>query len=65
MSGGFITGQAEGEHQVVIFTFVGELKREDVDQWNDDILQLKQRFGTHLQGVTLTGQPTPAALRRR
>jgi hypothetical protein len=60
MSGGFIKPQSSGEHQIVVFTFVGELKGKDVGKWNQAILELKQRFGSSVTGITITGDPTPA-----
>jgi len=62
MSGGFLKPQKPGDHQVVTFTFVGELKKEVVDRWNDDILQLKRMFGNQVVAVTTRADPTPARL---
>ena len=64
MSGGYIGQQAEGGHQVVIFTFLGALKPDGVRQWNDVILELKRMFGPNLVGLTIKSQPTPPSLRK-
>jgi hypothetical protein len=64
MSGGFISEQGQFDHQVVIFTFIGELTPDDVSKWNDAIAELKRAFGAKLVGVTMTGQPTPVERRR-
>ena len=63
MSGGFIRRQASGEHQVVIFTFAGELSPDQVKKWNDTIAELKKMFGERLTGVTLRGEPSPRSRR--
>jgi hypothetical protein len=59
MSGGFITGQGPGAHQVVIFTFSGQLSQENADRWNEVIRLLKQELGARLTGVTIRGETTP------
>jgi hypothetical protein len=59
MSGGFVAPQNPGDHQVVIFTFVGQMTKEQIDQWNQAIKELKKKFGPGLVGVTIGGQPTP------
>jgi len=59
MSGGFIAPQRDGDHQVVIFTFAGQIDQPDVDQWNNTIRDLKQVFGSRLMGVTIKGESTP------
>jgi hypothetical protein len=58
MSGGYIGPQEAKEHQVVIFTFVGEVTQADTDYWNQAIVNLKAKF-PKLVSVTLNGQPTP------
>jgi hypothetical protein len=63
MSGGYIKPQKEGEHQMVVFTFAGELKPTHTQKWNDAILALKQHFGSNVMGVTMQGHPTPPKLR--
>jgi hypothetical protein len=65
MSGGYIKSQREGEHQVVIFTFVGKLDPASVAKWNEAVFEFKQLFDPHLTAVTVRGDPTPAAFRRR
>ena len=65
MSGGFLKRQKAGDHQVVMFTFVGELTKEHVDTWNEAILDLKRKFGRAVTSVTMTGHSTPAKLRGR
>jgi hypothetical protein len=65
MSGGFIEPQQDGDHQVVIFTFAGQIDQQDVDQWNNDISNLKQVFGPRLMGVTIKGESTPVQFMRR
>ena len=64
MAGGYTAPQAPGDHQVVIFTLVGELTDQDVTEWNNAILRLKQMFGPKLVGVTLKGLPTSPELLR-
>ena len=64
MSGGFLKPQKPGDHQVVTFTFVGELKKGDVDEWNEAILTLKRMFGPKVVAVTTPGDPTPARFMR-
>ena len=44
MSGGYIQLQKEGEHQVVIFTFIGPINQDQKDQWNKRVLELKNMF---------------------
>jgi len=62
MSGGYVKEQAPGDHQVVIFTFVGKMSKQDTAQWNKAVLELKKRFGANLVGVTIGGDPTPKNL---
>jgi hypothetical protein len=61
MSGGYIGPQADKEHQVVIFTFVGEVTPADTAYWNQAVVNLKAKF-PKLVSVTLVGQPTPPGL---
>ena len=68
MSGGYIQPQEEGEHQVVIFTFIGPITTEQAAQWNKRVLELKNMFvskkvRSYLAGVTVKGDPTPKELR--
>ena len=65
MSGGYIKPQKNGEHQIVVFTFAGELKAADVKKWNEAIVTLKGTFGPNVMGITVKGDPTPAALLRQ
>jgi hypothetical protein len=65
MSGGYIKPQKPGDHQVVIFTFVGKIDRNSADKWNQALLEFKQLFGPGLTAVTITGNPTPTAFARR
>jgi hypothetical protein len=59
MSGGYVKHQeGEGEHQLVVFTFIGKLDRELVAEWNESLAALKRKFGHHLVGVTLRGDTT-------
>ena len=58
MSGGYIGPQADNEHQVVLFTFVGEMTQADTDYWNQAVVNLKTKF-PKLASVTLGGKPTP------
>jgi hypothetical protein len=66
MSGGFVKKQKAGDHQVVMFTFAGEVPDEHAKAWNKAILDLKKKFketkGT-LTGVTMAGHPTPKGKR--
>ena len=64
MSGGYIQPQEEGEHQVVIFTFIGPVTPEQVTRWNKRVLELKNMFvnkkvRSYLAGVTVKGERTP------
>lgn len=59
MSGGFIELQQAGDHQVVTFTFIGEITAEKRAQWNQAILDLKEKFAPNLVGVTVRANPTP------
>jgi len=68
MSGGYIQPQEEGEHHVVIFTFIGPISTEQAAQWNKRVLELKNMFvdkkvRSYLAGVTVKGDPTPKELR--
>jgi hypothetical protein len=66
MSGGYIDPQSgEGDHQLVVFTFIGKLDRETRDKWNEAIANLKSDFGSHLVGVTVKGLPTSAEFLRK
>ena len=58
MSGGYIDNQPNLGHQVVIFTFKGAISGDLVAQWNSAVLDLKQRFGDRVTGVTLKGETT-------
>ena len=64
MSDGYLRAQGKGAHQVIIFTFAGELPRAHVDAWNAAIRDLKVRFKDHVVGVTLKGERTPPEMRR-
>lgn len=64
MSGGYIKPQRPGDHQIVVFTFIGAIPADKVKQWNDALLNLKQTFGAGLTGITLQGDPTPPAVLR-
>jgi hypothetical protein len=59
MSGGDIGHQdSDDDRQVVIFTFSGKLRPEDVTAWNTSIKALMQRFNvtsTSVAGVTIVG----------
>lgn len=64
MSGGYIQPQEEGDHQVVIFTFIGPVTPEQATQWNKRVLELKNMFvnkkvRSYLAGVTVKGERTP------
>jgi hypothetical protein len=66
MSGGYISEQESGDHQVVIFTFSGKITKEQCDEWNAACLRFKSRtfkpVGA-LTGVTIRGETTPARYR--
>ena len=38
MSGGYIDPQGSGDHQVVIFTIIGEITPADSDHWNQVVV---------------------------
>jgi hypothetical protein len=64
MSGGYIQKQEEGEHQIVVFTFIGPVSESQVKEWNRRVVELKQMFvnpkvPSYLAGITIKGQPTP------
>ena len=69
MSGGYIARQEEGEHQVVIFTFIGPITGAQVTEWNKRVLELKKIFvpkdgkdkkvRSYLAGITVKGERTP------
>jgi hypothetical protein len=61
MSGGYIDPQQDGEHQVVIFTIIGEVTPADRDYWNQAVVNLKTKF-PKLASVTLGGKRTPPNL---
>ena len=61
MSGGYLERQQSRGHQVVIFTFAGELPAEQIRDWNDAIDRLKKLFGSKITGVTLRGEQSPRA----
>jgi hypothetical protein len=61
MSGGYIDEQQADEHQVVIFTIIGEVTQADKDYWNQAVVNLKAKF-PQLASVTLAGKPTPRNL---
>jgi hypothetical protein len=63
MSGGYIHPQGKFEHQVVIFTFAGDLPPANVNAWNDAVRDLKVRFKDHVIGVTIKGERTPPKMR--
>ena len=72
MSGGYIDDQKPGGHQVVIFTFSGEITRAQSDEWNFAIQRLKFEVFTPetLTGVTMRGQkskkiPTKRSQKKR
>lgn len=62
MSGGYIKPQKEGDHQIVVFTFIGPIETKKVDQWNKALLELKKLFGASLTGITIKGDPTPPSI---
>jgi hypothetical protein len=66
MSGGYIDEQKSGDHQVVIFTFSGEITKKQKDEWNSCVRGFKSRTFTPtgaLTAVTMQGKSTPAAFR--
>ena len=65
MSGGFIGEQSQYGHQVVIFTFKGNITPALQKKWNEAINDLKRQFGDNVLAVTLSGQPTPSEYQAR
>ena len=59
MSSGFLKAQKSGQHQVMIFTFVGPISDADRKAWNQCIRDLKERLGGRLVGVTIKGDKSP------
>ena len=64
MSGGYIQSQKKGEHQIVVFTFIGPVSDSQVKEWNRRVVELKKMFvneevPSYLAGITIKGQPTP------
>jgi len=69
MSGGHVHEQEDYDHQVVIFTFIGKITREQAEEWNNTIQNFKDRTFNKppkgsLVGVTIRGEKTPAAFRK-
>jgi hypothetical protein len=62
MSGGYIKPQKQGDHQIVVFTFVGPIDRKKMEKWNMAIFELKKLFGDGLTGITIQGDPTPPSI---
>ena len=62
MSGGYIRPQRQGDHQIVVFTFIGPVDAKNVNEWNAKILELKDLFGDGLTGITIAGDPTPRSI---
>ena len=60
MSGGFLNPQAEGDHQIVTFTFIGRISPAKVKVWNNQLAKIKKLFAGNLVGITVRGDPTPA-----
>ena len=59
MSGGYLDPQpGKGDHQLVVFTFIGTLDPQNVTDWNEAIAGLKGKFGIHMVGVTAQGKTT-------
>ena len=65
MSGGFVKSQGGGQHQVVIFTFAGELKRKHAKAWNEAITKLKAALDPNITGVTMSGHASPPRKKAR
>jgi hypothetical protein len=59
MSSGYLNPQKKGDHQVILFTFVGRISIDEKKFWNKQILALKKKFGNRLVAVTIKGDPTP------
>ena len=64
MSGGYIDPQEDGDHQVVMFTIIGQMTEDDKEHWNGVVAGLKQKF-PKIASVTLGGKPTPAEHRKK
>jgi hypothetical protein len=64
MDGALIREQDEGEHQVVIFTFSGNVSQSKVREWNNTINTLKKSFAKNVVGVTIKGQAPPPKKRK-
>jgi hypothetical protein len=65
MSGGYIDEQQKYDHQVVIFTFVGQINEADIKAWNLAVAQLKGHFKARVTGITLKGAATPLEHREK
>ena len=65
MSGGFVKSQKSGDHQVIMFTVVGNLTSAQASEWNRCIRELKQSLAGRLIGVTMTGHKSPRASKKR
>jgi hypothetical protein len=59
VSGGFLARQQQGEHQVVILTFAGELTAAQVTAWNEALGGLKIQMGPRMMAVTIKGEKSP------
>lgn len=59
MSSGYLNPQKKGQHQVILFTFIGRISIDEKKFWNKRILELKKKFGNRLVAVTVKGDDTP------
>jgi hypothetical protein len=59
MSGGYIRRQKKGQHQVVHFTFAGQIDQKHADKWNASLAEFKALLGHNLTGITIKGDDTP------
>jgi hypothetical protein len=59
MSGGYIKPQKKGQHQVVHFTFAGQIDAKHAQKWNESLAEFKALLGHNLTGITIKGDDTP------
>lgn len=52
---GEIRAQKGPKHQVVVFTFSGQISAEETKAWNQAVRALKKKFGRRVKGTTLKG----------
>lgn len=52
---GEIRAQKGPKHQVVVFTFSGQISAAETKAWNQAVRNLKRKFGRRVKGATIRG----------